>query len=1304
MPTDYVTGLNYRLVTGGVVINALSPNTNNIYGNSYALSRRANGNGGVLTIPATVSESDTGIPNYVVVGIEYRNTPNNIRSNTNIYSVVFQNPSSIRSIGRDTFYNCTNLRSIDLSNTGLISIGYGDFLGGGAFANTALTSITLPSSLRTLDNYAFGSCSSLQVVTFAGALQATGYSFNAGAFYDTSCTLNTTADVTTWSTYNSSSGGATGFTGLLVVQAPPSAPTITATPINGGLSVAFSAGTGSPVTGYKYRLDGTGSWLDTSTTSSPIVITGLAKKSYTVEIKAVSNGVDGLPSESTATPKYLDFSVSDGNATITGLGDYDLGINGVLTIPNTVSNAGGTYTVVGIADYNSPSSPVFFNNPNIYSVVFENTSSVTSIGSTAFGSCSNLTSISLPSTLESIGNNAFRVCTNITSIDLSNTKLVAIGDSVFNSCTSLSSITLPDSLTSIGLSSFDSCISLISITLPNILTSIGVAAFTKCTSLTSIRLPSLLTYIGYIAFQACPALQSVIIEGGYNSGYDVTAFDDAQIVVPANGVVKTPNPMTTFTTSTRAIWLNWRDNAPGGVGYFTGRTLTDPNRAPEITSGYTATFAENGTGTVYTVVASDPDAGSTLTYSISGVDADKFSIDSSKGEVTFNNPPNFEAPTDADGNNVYEITVSASDGIVSASRAVSITVTDEIEAPPAPTASDQSGYTGIYPENLVVTGMPNAQFHWYSGSTVAGGYVMIINTSGTYCVTQVLNGVESQPTVITITVQPLPLPNATSAQTFKAGAHVSDLVVTPTVPGGSIVWATEDYNVVGAGIELLNNTVYYAKQTYNYTYGGVESFSRLPVTVTLVSPPTADPQQFAYDAGAKVSDLAASGLDLKWYVSADPTTSSTPLPDNTSLITQTYYVSQTVSTIESNRTPVSVTITLPPAPTASDQTLPAGSTVADLVANGANLKWYDASTSGSQLVDTTTLVTGVTYYVSQTLYGFESSARTSVLVTLVSPPTASDQTLRNIIEGSAATVANLVANGANLKWYATSTDGSQLVGTTTLVTGVTYYVSQTVNGVESARASVLVTLVSAPTVSNQTLPAGSTVADLLPNGANITWYKGLTMQLSGDLLVNNGQYSATQTVNDVESNKSQAVTVTVSASAPSNIVCFAEGTRVLTQNGYKAIEALKNSDLLVTADGRIIDFQLLKTTLQTTTERTAPYLIQPHAFGRNLPSAPIRLSASHKIQLRKGLWTSAEKAVLSNPLVKQCAIGGPVTYYHIECEDYLKDDIVTEGLVVESLGTVKATGGRSDIYTWNSRLNAYTRIANLENGKSSKTL
>jgi len=168
------------------------------------------------------------------------------------------------------------------------------------------------------------------------------------------------------------------------------------------------------------------------------------------------------------------------------------------------------------------------------------------------------------------------------------------------------------------------------------------------------------------------------------------------------------------------------------------------------------------------------------------------------------------------------------------------------------------------------------------------------------------------------------------------------------------------------------------------------------------------------------------------------------------------------------------------------------------------------------------------------------------------------------------------------------------------------------------------------------------------------------------------------------------ITITPNSSIP----CFAEGTRVLTQTGYKTMETLDDkTDRIVTADHRVIPFKLLKTKLSRTTERTAPYLIQPHAFGHNLPSAPIRLSAIHKISIGKGKWTSPEKAALTNPLVKQCEIGGPMKYYHIECANYLKDDIVTEGLVVESFGSKKATKGKTDIYKWSARLNAYTRVA-----------
>ena len=72
--------------------------------------------------------------------------------------------------------------------------------------------------------------------------------------------------------------------------------------------------------------------------------------------------------------------------------------------------------------------------------------------------------------------------------------------------------------------------------------------------------------------------------------------------------------------------------------------------------------AENATA-VTTVTATDPDAGATLTYSIiGGADAAKFTINATTGVLSFVSAPDSESPTDAGGNNVYDVTVQVSDG------------------------------------------------------------------------------------------------------------------------------------------------------------------------------------------------------------------------------------------------------------------------------------------------------------------------------------------------------------------------------------------------------------------------------------------------------------------------------------------------------------------------------------------------------------------------------------------------------------------------------------------------------------------
>jgi acid phosphatase type 7 len=105
---------------------------------------------------------------------------------------------------------------------------------------------------------------------------------------------------------------------------------------------------------------------------------------------------------------------------------------------------------------------------------------------------------------------------------------------------------------------------------------------------------------------------------------------------------------------------------------------------PSITSnggGASASISvpENETA-VTDVEAADPDA-DPLTYSLAGgADADAFRLDPSSGVLTFAAVPDFEKPADADGDNVYLVAVSVSDGrAASDAQELSVHVTNRPE-------------------------------------------------------------------------------------------------------------------------------------------------------------------------------------------------------------------------------------------------------------------------------------------------------------------------------------------------------------------------------------------------------------------------------------------------------------------------------------------------------------------------------------------------------------------------------------------------------------------------------------------------
>jgi hypothetical protein len=140
------------------------------------------------------------------------------------------------------------------------------------------------------------------------------------------------------------------------------------------------------------------------------------------------------------------------------------------------------------------------------------------------------------------------------------------------------------------------------------------------------------------------------------------------------------------------------------------------------------------------------------------------------------------------------------------------------------------------------------------------------------------------------------------------------------------------------------------------------------------------------------------------------------------------------------------------------QTFCNSGTVADLSAIGTAIQWYAASSGGSPLATTVVLVDGNHYYATQTVDGCESLERFETLVQINTPAAPTGDASQTFIDH--ATVADLVATGSNIKWYAAASGGTALASSTALSDGTSYFASQTTStGCESAsRLEVAVTI------------------------------------------------------------------------------------------------------------------------------------------------------------------------------------------------------------------------------------------------------
>ncbi|GAB3520879.1 hypothetical protein GCM10027442_44440 [Emticicia fontis] len=120
--------------------------------------------------------------------------------------------------------------------------------------------------------------------------------------------------------------------------------------------------------------------------------------------------------------------------------------------------------------------------------------------------------------------------------------------------------------------------------------------------------------------------------------------------------------------------------------------------------------------------------------------------------------------------------------------------------------------------------------------------------------------------------------------------------------------------------------------------------------------------------------------------------------------------------------------------------------------------WFDGNGNNYKQVKITNPTPNQVYRIAiRKKTGSPSDARmVSLVVTgtmMAAPAGNASQTLA---DGS--TLADIVITGTGIKWYNAATDGTLLDNSTPLVDGTTYYSSQTINGCESARLAVTVTI------------------------------------------------------------------------------------------------------------------------------------------------------------------------------------------------------------------------------------------------------
>ena len=506
--------------------------------------------------------------------------------------------------------------------------------------------------------------------------------------------------------------------------------------------------------------------------------------------------------------------------------------------------------------------------------------------------------------------------------------------------------------------------------------------------------------------------------------FTVSAGTHSYTITDANGCTATtsitvtePTLLTAGSTATSILCNGGTSTVTvtgnGGTGPYTG---TGNFTVSAGTHSYTVTDANGCTATTSITVTQPTSltAGSTATSILCNGGTATVTVTSAGGTGPYTGTGNF---TVSAGTHSY--TVTDANGCAATT---SITVTQ----PTVLTASSTSTSILCNGGTATVTVSALGGTGSYTGTgtfTVSAGTYSYTVTDANGC-TATTSITVTEPALVatsnSIVVQYNPQPTASSTST-PILCNGGTSVVTVSGAGG-----------VGSYVGAGSYTV--SAGTHSYTVTDANGCSAT-TSITVTQPTT-------LSAGSTATSILCNGGTATVTVTGNGGTGPYTGIGNFTVSAGTHLF--TVTDANGCTATTSITVTQP-------TTLTAGSTATSILCNGGTATVTVTSAGGTGPYTGTgnfTVSAGTHSYTVTDANG--CTATTSIIVTqpaLVNAPAgAASQTFCSTLN---ATIASIQVTGTGIQWYASNAGGSALASSTPLVTGTTYYATQTIAGCES---------------------------------------------------------------------------------------------------------------------------------------------------------------------------------------------------------------------------------------------------------------